>query len=70
VRARILDSYLTASLAAEPIATEDLASWLARAASSLHRSEPGSADAADLRALVERRHNDLVEPVLGRLLAR
>ena len=70
VRARILDRYLAAYLAAEPIATEDLASWLARAASAQHRSEPGSADAADLQALVDRRHDDLVEPVLGRLLAR
>ncbi|HZM41523.1 MAG TPA: phosphotransferase [Acidimicrobiales bacterium] len=69
VRARILDSYLAAYLAAEPIAAEELASWLARAASSLHRSEPGSADAADLQALVDRRHDDLVEPVLTRLLA-
>jgi aminoglycoside phosphotransferase (APT) family kinase protein len=70
VRARILDSYLAAYLAAEPSALDDLASWLARAASSQRRSEPDSADAADLTALVERRHHDLVEPVLGRLLAR
>lgn len=69
VRARILDSYLAGYLAAEPIAREELASWLARAASSQHRSEPDSADAADLQALVGRRHDDLVEPVLGRLLA-
>jgi aminoglycoside phosphotransferase (APT) family kinase protein len=68
-RARILDSYLTAYLAAEPIAPADLASWLARAAWSLHESEPASADAADLVALVDRRHDDLVEPVLVRLLA-
>jgi len=70
VRARILDSYLAAYLAAEPIVTEELASWLARAASSQHRSEPGSADAADLEALVSRNHHDLIEPVLERLLAR
>jgi tRNA A-37 threonylcarbamoyl transferase component Bud32 len=70
VRARILDSYLAAYLAAEPVAVEDLGGWLARAASSLHRSEPDSADAADLLALKGRRHADLVEPVLGRLLTR
>jgi hypothetical protein len=70
VRARILDSYLADYLAVEPVEVEDLAAWLARAASSLHRSEPGGADAADVLALAGRRHDDLVEPVLGRLLAR
>jgi aminoglycoside phosphotransferase (APT) family kinase protein len=70
VRARILDSYLAPYLAAEPIAADELASWLARAASAQHRSEPGSADAADLQALMNRRHHDLVEPMLARLLAR
>ena len=56
-------------MAAEPVEVEDLAAWLGRAAASLHRSEPDSADAADLLALKGRRHDDLVEPVLGRLLA-
>src|SRR5262245_25428299 len=46
VRARILDSYLSDYLAAEPLEVEDLAGWLARAASSLRRSDPASADVA------------------------
>ncbi len=70
VRARILDSYLTAYLAVEPIAVDDLGPWLGRAASALRRQERGSADADDLVALADWRRGDVAEPALRRLLAQ
>ena len=69
VRARILATYLADYLAAEPIAVEDLASWLARAASSQRRTEPDSADAGDLTVLIDRRPDGLADPTLRELLA-
>lgn len=54
----------------ERVGSGAMSEVFARAASSQHRSEPGSADAADLEALVSRNHHDLIEPVLERLLAR
>jgi streptomycin 6-kinase len=68
VRARVLDAYLTAYLDSAPIAVGDLALWLGETASGLRRSEPDSADADDLRALTARRHGDVAEPSLHRLL--
>jgi aminoglycoside phosphotransferase (APT) family kinase protein len=68
-RARILASYLAAYLAAEPIAVDDLALWLALAARTQRRRERDSADVDDLSALVARRYGEVAEPSLRRLLA-
>jgi aminoglycoside phosphotransferase (APT) family kinase protein len=67
-RARILDAYLTAFVAAQPSMVDDLAFWLTQAAASLLRTEPQSADAGDLRALAGGRHREVEEPALRRLL--
>ena len=63
VRTRILDRYLTAYLAQEPIERADLALWLTHAAGALHRQESASADAADLVALAAGRHDDVADGV-------
>jgi hypothetical protein len=69
VRSRILDRYLAAFLAQEPIEQADLVLWLTHAAGALHRQEPASADAADLVALATGRHDDVADAVVRGVLA-
>ncbi|HKE76301.1 MAG TPA: hypothetical protein VKB57_21970 [Acidimicrobiales bacterium] len=66
LRARILDRYLAAYLAKEPVERADLALWPTHAAGALHHQEPASADAAVV-ALAAGRHDAVAEAALRRV---